>query len=263
MTYTTATIAPIAQVLAQLPIARKLQNSSAESPNYEDQKATEMENCQFCRGLEECQYRFIGNRGFHPVWTEWAPTYPTVTACKYRVIWGEQMATWRRYGESGLPERYRGIELATIVNDNNADIVTKLTEIAEGATKDLIIKGASNTGKTKLLSAFGNSLLKAGKSVKYVTAGELTMKLRFSNPAFEDSYEWLTTVPYLLIDDLGSERWSEYNEEQLTNVLSKRRRSTLSTVITTSKTEYMYTGRLYEDLYALEEIEIEQLERME
>ena len=254
MTYTTAT--PIAQVLAQLPIAQKLQNSSAESPNYEDQKATEMENCEFCQGLEECQYRFIGNRGFHPTWAEWTPTYSTVEACKYRKLWGEQVANLRRYGESGLPERYRGIELATIVNDNNADIVTKLTEIAEGATKDLIIEGPPQSGKTKLLSAFGNSLLKAGKSVKYVTAGELVMKLRFSNPAFEDTFEWLTTVPYLLLDDLGRERWSEYNQEQLENVINKRRRTSQSTVLTTAQEEMHYTGRLYEELYMLERIEI-------
>lgn len=231
-------------------------SSSVRLRSYEEQKAEEMENCRYCQGLEECQYRFIGNRGFHPVWSEWAPTYPTVKACKYRVIWGERMATWRRYGESGLPERYRGLELKHIVSESNTELIAKLIEIAKGTSKELVIKGETNAGKTKVLSAFGNSLLKAGKSVKYVTAGELVMKLRFSSPAYEDSYEWLTSVPYLLIDDLGSERWSEYNEEQVENVLNKRRRSTLSTVITSSKAEYMYTGRLYEELYMLEEIEI-------
>ena len=65
----------------------------------------------------------------------------------------------------------------------------------------------------------------------YTTASELTTKLRFNNPEYYKQLELLTSIPALIIEDLGG-RQSEYNQEQLELVLEQRERVGLRTIVT-------------------------------
>ena len=98
----------------------------------------------------------------------------------------------------------------------------------------LYLSGPSRSGKTLLLSLIGNEHIKRGRHVQYITTAEMLLQLRYTNANCEQRLQHLQRVPILLLDDLGSERCSEYGEEQLQMVIDGRQRLEGITVIGSS-----------------------------
>jgi len=110
-----------------------------------------------------------------------------------------------------------------------------------GRRRGMILRGVNQIGKTGLAFCAHRALQEAHIASIFIPAINLFQKLnaaRFEkdNPG---RYEWLMeklcTIQHLVIDDLGSEKFSETREEDLFQLLDRRSKSPgLATLITTN-----------------------------
>lgn len=98
------------------------------------------------------------------------------------------------------------------------------------------------TGKTRLAASVGNAIIKTYlKSVRFITTSNLlnSIKSTFENSSsFVDTYTTLINdfknIDILIIDDIGSERASEWVDEMFYNIINDRMTSKKVTIFTSN-----------------------------
>ncbi len=137
------------------------------------------------------------------------------------------------FPEEKLPER----------SYSQRDLMKRCREICEEwanrypdvESRDLMLSGKSGLGKTYLLHAMAERLVRRDINVLIVSAYktlEILRKAYFSN---EENAGELTETEVLMIDDLGSEPLMQnVTVEQLFNLINERQNRGLSTVISTN-----------------------------
>ena len=141
---------------------------------------------------------------------------------------------------SAIPARYRGVSFdRPPVSDMARDLTARLAvqearnyiehldeNLARG--KGLWLMGGTGTGKTTLGMLIASEALKAGKSVGIYFAPKLLTRIRQTyqeadqENAYARFFERVTSVDLLYIDDLGSERRTDWVVEQLYAVINER-----------------------------------------
>ncbi len=119
-------------------------------------------------------------------------------------------------------------------------------DFAEHQDQWLVIYGRSGNGKSHLAAAVHNHIVNMGTPAIYITVPDMFYKLRrlFSRDTlngvseFEDALDIYRKAPVLIMDDLGSERVSEWASETLYSVLDYRYRTRMPTMITTNLDPY-------------------------
>jgi DNA replication protein DnaC len=153
---------------------------------------------------------------------------------------------------SAIPARYRGVSFERPpVSDMARDLTARLAveearnyiqnldeNIARG--KGLWFMGGTGTGKTTLGMLIASEALKAGKSVGIYFTPKLLTRIRqtYQEAEHENAYsrffERVTSVDLLFIDDLGSERRTDWVVEQLYAVVNERYESQRPMLITSN-----------------------------
>lgn len=167
---------------------------------------------------------------------------------------------------AAIPARYRGVSFdRPPVSDMARDmqsrhVVAAVESYVEdfdeslGAGRGLWLMGDTGTGKTTLGMLVARLASEAGKSVGVYFAPKLLTRIRQTYQAAqsEDSYsaffERLTSVDLLYIDDLGSERRTDWVVEQLYALVNERYESQRSMLVTSNA-----AGDVASGLTALEE----------
>jgi DNA replication protein DnaC len=96
------------------------------------------------------------------------------------------------------------------------------------------------TGKTHLAAAEARELILQGKKVEFVYTPALLFRVRkaFQEGASEDEYSrvfhYSEEVPYLMLDDIGVEKTTEWARQTLDVIFYERDSHDLSTVITSN-----------------------------
>ena len=141
---------------------------------------------------------------------------------------------------SAIPARYRGVSFdRPPVSDMARDLTARLAveearnyiqnldeNLARG--KGLWFMGGTGTGKTTLGMLIAGEALKAGKTVGIYFTPKLLTRIRqtYQEAEHENAYtrffERVTSVDLLYIDDLGSERRTDWVVEQLYAVVNER-----------------------------------------
>lgn len=118
-----------------------------------------------------------------------------------------------------------------------------LTELREGSAFNLVLAGKTGTGKTHLGCALLRNLtLRYGIKSRYITGADFAAQIRQSwDHKIREIYEHeiiggLGAVPVLMIDELGV---SDYlsKTDSWSNLIDRRYRNNLPTIITTNLTE--------------------------
>ena len=137
------------------------------------------------------------------------------------------------FPEGKLPER----------NYSQRDLMKRCREVCEEWAdrypdvdcRDIMLSGKSGLGKTFLLHAMAERLIRRDVNVLIISAYrmlEILRKVYFSN---EEKAEELTEAEVLMIDDLGSEPLMQnVTVEQLFNLINERQNHNLSTVISSN-----------------------------
>lgn len=153
---------------------------------------------------------------------------------------------------SAIPSRYRGVSFdRPPVSDMARDmatrhVVTAVREFVTGldgnleAGTGLWLMGNTGTGKTTLGMLVAKEALAAAKTVAVYFTPKLLTQIRqtYQATASEDAYDAffkrLTSVDLLYIDDLGSERHTDWVVEQLYALINERYEARRSILVTSN-----------------------------
>ncbi|QGG47041.1 ATP-binding protein [Heliorestis convoluta] len=112
--------------------------------------------------------------------------------------------------------------------------------IAGKRQKDLLFYGAVGTGKTHLSSAIANAVLAEGKSVVYRTISQIITtiyeaKFDFQNQGRQpEVLKGLRQADLVIIDDLGTEKTTEFVVQELFELINDRQRMGKPLLISTN-----------------------------
>ncbi len=120
---------------------------------------------------------------------------------------------------------------------------TRLKEFAynfnENSAKTFLLIGTTGTGKTHLSTAVAKTVIERGFSVVYDSVQNIITD--FENDKFKSGYghhesksEKYMTADLLIMDDLGTEFFSQFSLSCIYNIINTRQNKGLSTVISTN-----------------------------
>jgi DNA replication protein DnaC len=153
---------------------------------------------------------------------------------------------------SVIPSRYRGVSFERPpVSDMERDMRTRhvvgavrafVADLDEhlGGGHGLWLMGNTGTGKTTLGMLVAKEALAAGKTVavyftpKLLTQIRQTYQATDSEDAYDAFFKRLTSVDLLYIDDLGSERHTDWVVEQLYALINERYENRRSMLVTSN-----------------------------
>lgn len=162
---------------------------------------------------------------------------------------------------SVIPPRYRGVSFdRPPVSDMKRDMTTRhvvnhvqtfVDELDDNlaAGKGMWLMGNTGTGKTTLGMLVAKTALAAGKTVavyftpKLLTQIRQTYQATESEDAYEAFFRRLTSVDLLYIDDLGSERHTDWVVEQLYALVNERYENQRSMLVTSNARQDVEEGR--------------------
>ncbi len=159
-------------------------------------------------------------------------------ACECRA---ERLKRGRSKGvASAIPARYRGVSfdrppVSDMARDMSTRHVVQATrDYVEGIDENLEagcglwLMGNTGTGKTTLGMLVAKEALAAGKAVGIYFTPKLLTRIRQtyqeteSDNAYDEFFRRVTSVDLLYIDDLGSERHTDWVVEQLYALINER-----------------------------------------
>jgi len=153
---------------------------------------------------------------------------------------------------SAIPPRYRGVSFdRPPVSDMERDmasrhVVNAVREYVDALDENLVagrglwLMGSTGTGKTTLGMLVAKTALAAGKTAavyftpKLLTQIRQTYQATDSEDAYEAFFKRLTSVDLLYIDDLGSERHTDWVVEQLYALVNERYENQRSVLVTSN-----------------------------
>jgi len=99
-----------------------------------------------------------------------------------------------------------------------------------------LLREPTGNGKTHLAAAAANHLLAQGRAVLFVTAPELlaTIQDGFDSGQAENLVSLCQRVPWLVVDDLGTERLTEWAAEVLFRIFNARHVARAHTLVASS-----------------------------
>jgi DNA replication protein DnaC len=162
---------------------------------------------------------------------------------------------------SAIPSRYRGVSFdRPPVSDMKRDMTTRhvvnavqgfVDELDENLAtgKGMWLMGNTGTGKTTLGMLVAKTALAAGRTVavyftpKLLTQIRQTYQATESEDAYDAFFKRLTSVDLLYIDDLGSERHTDWVVEQLYALVNERYENQRSMLVTSNAGKDVEEGR--------------------
>jgi DNA replication protein DnaC len=165
---------------------------------------------------------------------------------------GGQNVLERRYqrliSKSRIPEKLLSRTLETFdtergsTEDARATLRTARAEAERFAANPenwLLFHGEPGTGKTHLMVGIAQRCIPRGIACLFQTVPDLLAMLRASysdeaEMSFNDLSQLVRDCPVLLMDDLGTERMTEWAQEQMFTLINHRYNAGLPTVISTN-----------------------------
>ena len=110
----------------------------------------------------------------------------------------------------------------------------------------LFLYGPRGTGKTKLAAIIANERLRQGKPVLFSSVPDLLGDIRasFHRGDTEEVLQSVKEASFLVLDDLGAERMTEWVGEQLFAIVNYRLNERLTTVVTSNFSPNEIIGRM-------------------
>ena len=213
--------------------------------NYQLKQAyKECENCKKCKGLDYCENEVKGCI-YEPEIVEGELTFNYKT-CKLKNKLLEDV----KYNEDNylfsVSKDIRNAKMKDIYTDdkNRVEVIKWLTKFikdykSKKEVKGLYLSGNFGSGKSYLVSAMINEIIKDGKKGALVYYPEFlrSLKASFNSNDFNEQFEYAKKVDLLLLDDIGAENVTSWSrDEVLGPILQYRMEEKLPTFFTSNLT---------------------------
>lgn len=167
------------------------------------------------------------------------------------------------FGTTALrAERYVGASLSQM-KWGKVDMA-KLDAFMKEKKNFLVILGSPGTSKTYLCSALSEWILENFQTYRYWMEGCLFERLKRGFESHEGSpkvLEYLVDDELIILDDVGSNSWTEWKEDMFFDLINMRYNSMMPTIITSNLTRKQfydtYQPRVTSRLFAKENTVIE------
>ena len=143
----------------------------------------------------------------------------------------------RLFASARIPRAYEGDTFADYtVTATNKDAVDAAHMIVADEIKGLFLHGEKGTGKTKLAAIIANERARAGSPVLFASVPDLMADIRrsFKDGTTSEAVQAVKNAPFLVLDDLGAEKMTEWVGEQLFCIVNHRYNERLATVVTSN-----------------------------
>ena len=143
----------------------------------------------------------------------------------------------RLFASARVPRAYEGDTFTDyIVTAENKDAVDAAHMMVVDEIKGLFLHGEKGTGKTKLAAIIANERAGAGKPVLFASVPDLMADIRasFASGGTSERVQAVKETPFLVLDDLGAEKMTEWVGEQLFCIVNHRYNERLATVVTSN-----------------------------
>jgi len=180
--------------------------------------AEEYGNCLKCAGLADCKNRIAGHVYLPTVRQK--NLYFEYRKCRYYEKRQNEMKYLENVKNFNVPSALLEASISKIYkNDKNRfDAIKWIGEFyniysEEESSKGLYLHGNFGCGKTYFVAALFNDLAKKGYRSSIIFWPEFTRQSFYDD--FKEKYEYIRTVPLLLIDDIGAENLTAWNRDEL------------------------------------------------
>lgn len=164
-----------------------------------------------------------------------------------------KLATWTFENDDGSNEKYINAMKRYVANFDN------FKEQGRG----VMLYGPTGTGKTYLAACIANALIDKGYRAVFTSMSRIERTLQKSWGDRQEYIDFLSRVPLVVIDDIGTERNTSYMGEIIYSVIDARYTAGLPLIATTNLTlaelmkpaelkEQRVYGRLLEMCYPIE-----------
>ena len=168
-------------------------------------------------------------------------------------------------GNAGIPERFRDRTLETYRADSEkqARILSfcrsyadEFAEVAKTG-RNILMLGLPGTGKTHLSIGIALEIMRDGRTTIFTTASRLLRSIKDtyskrSEVTESQAIAVFTTCDLLIVDEVGVQRGSEYEEDPLVDVINERYENLRPTIIlsnlTTEEIRAYLGDRVYDRL---------------
>lgn len=198
----------------------------------------ELKNCATCRGLYECKNKVSGHY-----------LYPKVVGsvvdlvyvpCKFKKENDRLLAMKETASKELLHARFKEID---VKDKNRVEVIKWIKKFYDEFDlykdmKGLYLHGSFGSGKSFLLYALLNEL-HINKRIDFVALyfPDVLKTLKEDWDSYNSKMERYSTVPILLLDDIGAEQVSEWGrDEVLGTILQNRMHNHLTTFFTSNLT---------------------------
>lgn len=199
-----------------------------------DNSATELENCMKCKGLSYCKNEVNGYCNLPEVDGE-GITF-SYKACRYKKKDLEKNKYKENLNLFDMPKTLQEAKIKDIYTDDSSRtetikyVLKYLENYKKEKMKGLYLHGNFGTGKTYLIAALFNELAKKGEKSAIIYFPEFlrSLKSSFKNSdpeeaTFSTKYEYIKTIPFLLIDDIGAENVTAWGRDEILGTLLQYR----------------------------------------
>jgi DNA replication protein DnaC len=204
-------------------------------------EAQAFEGChESCRGVASCRYH-----GRKPdASMEQLDGGRRVVVVRYLPCGNKQSAmsdanAARLLIKSRLPERLKNCTFASFQTQGLGDDISKAKGMARTGLDEgnsLVMAGNAGVGKTHLAAAMVLERIKDGKESIFLNIPEWLQELRGEiDGTGGKAFDTVKGAPFLVLDDLGAERGSQWVGERIYMLVNYRYSHNLQTVVTTNR----------------------------
>ena len=181
----------------------------------------EKENCKNCKGIENCKNEVIGCF-YEPIIIDGNLNFSHKT-CKYK----NKILHDIEYIKDGyffeVSKEVRNAKMKDIYTDDKKRkelikwVINFIKDYKEGKScKGLYLSGNFGSGKSYIVSAMINELLKDGYKGALIYYPEFLRNLKSSfGKDFEEKFEFAKKADLLLLDDIGAENISSWSRDEI------------------------------------------------
>ena len=212
-------------------------NLTAEEVGRHRDEIVNIERAQdLCRGCtgEKCRQL---SRGMIPVVEVHDGRFSyALKVCRHERQRREREKIARLFASARIPRAYEGDTFADYtVTDGNRKAVEAARWMLAGGS-GVFLYGTKGTGKTKLAAIIANERARSGSPVLFASVPDLMADIRssFKDGTTSEAVQAVKNTPFLVLDDLGSEKMSEWVGEQLFCIVNHRYNEQLPTVVTSN-----------------------------